>query len=86
MLIFRGGKSAERKVIPARGKALIDTQLFVAVPSGTYGRVAPRSGLGRLASRFMLDTDAGVIDSDRRGVLFVLLFNHPDSDFHGTWR
>ena len=35
------------KVIPARGKALVDTQLSVAVPPGTYGRVAPRSGLGK---------------------------------------
>jgi len=40
--------SAENKVIPARGKALIDTQLSIAVPPGTYGRIAPRSGLGRL--------------------------------------
>ena len=39
-------KSAEKKIIPARGKALIDTQLSIAVPVGTYGRVAPRSGLG----------------------------------------
>ena len=46
VLILRGGKSAERKVISARGKALIDTQLSIAVPPGTYGRVAPRSGLG----------------------------------------
>ena len=38
--------SAETKVIPARGKALVDTQISVAVPAGTYGRVAPRSGLG----------------------------------------
>jgi dUTP pyrophosphatase len=38
--------SAESKVIPAHGKALIDTQLSLAVPPGTYGRVAPRSGLG----------------------------------------
>ena len=38
--------SAESKVIPAHGKALVDTQLSIAVPPGTYGRVAPRSGLG----------------------------------------
>lgn len=38
--------SAEKKIIPARGKALVDTQLSIAVPEGTYGRVAPRSGLG----------------------------------------
>lgn len=38
--------SAEDKVVPARGKALISTGLCIAVPEGTYGRVAPRSGLG----------------------------------------
>jgi dUTP pyrophosphatase len=37
---------AVSKTIPARGKALVDTQLSIAVPEGTYGRVAPRSGLG----------------------------------------
>ena len=36
------------KTIPARGKALVDTQISIAVPVGTYGRVAPRSGLGTL--------------------------------------
>lgn len=70
--------SAERKVIPAHGKALIDTQISIAVPVGTYGRVAPRSGL---ASKFMIDTGAGVIDADYRGVVFVLLFNLSDKDF-----
>ncbi|KAI0736121.1 dUTP pyrophosphatase [Fomitopsis betulina] len=70
--------SAERKAIPARGKALIDTQLSIAVPAGTYGRVAPRSGI---ASKFMIDTGAGVIDADYRGVLYILLFNLSDKDF-----
>ncbi|KAH9850039.1 dUTP pyrophosphatase [Lenzites betulinus] len=70
--------SAEIKVIPAHGKALVDTQISVAVPAGTYGRVAPRSGL---ASKFMIDTGAGVIDADYRGVVFVLLFNLSDKDF-----
>ncbi|TFK74478.1 dUTP diphosphatase [Pluteus cervinus] len=70
--------SAERKVIPAHGKALVDTQISIAVPVGTYGRVAPRSGL---ASKFMIDTGAGVIDADYRGLVFVLLFNYSDKDF-----
>ena len=39
-----------------------------------------------LASKFMIDTGAGVIDADYRGVLFVLLFNLSDNDFTGTWR
>jgi dUTP pyrophosphatase len=40
--------AAEEKTIPARGKALVDLQLSVAVPKGHYGRIAPRSGLGEL--------------------------------------
>ena len=39
---------------------------------------------GHLASKFMIDTGAGVVDADYRGVLFVLLFNHSDVDFTGT--
>jgi dUTP pyrophosphatase len=70
--------SAEQKLIPAHGKALVDLQISVAVPAGTYGRVAPRSGL---ASKFMIDTGAGVIDADYRGTVFVLLFNLSDKDF-----
>jgi len=41
---------------------------------------------GHLASKFMIDTGAGVVDADYRGVLFVLLFNHSDVDFTGTWK
>ncbi|KAF9076494.1 dUTP pyrophosphatase [Rhodocollybia butyracea] len=70
--------SAEKKTVPAHGKALIDTQISIAVPIGHYGRVAPRSGL---ASKFMIDTGAGVIDADYRGIVFVLLFNLSEKDF-----
>ncbi|ORY30791.1 hypothetical protein BCR39DRAFT_528339 [Naematelia encephala] len=70
--------SAEDKTVPARGKALIDLQLSIAVPEGTYGRVAPRSGL---ASKHSIDTGAGVIDADYRGPLMVLLYNFSDVDF-----
>ncbi|EIW72507.1 dUTP pyrophosphatase [Tremella mesenterica] len=70
--------SAEDKVIPARGKALVDLQLSLAIPIGHYGRVAPRSGP---AAKHGIQTGAGVIDSDYRGPLMVLLFNHSDVDF-----
>lgn len=32
----------------------------------------------------MIDTGAGVIDADYRGVVFVLLFNLSDQDFTGA--
>ncbi|KAJ6037335.1 DeoxyUTP pyrophosphatase [Penicillium herquei] len=70
--------SAKETVIPAKGKGLVDTGIAIAVPEGTYGRVAPRSGL---ASKHFIDTGAGVIDADYRGEVKVLLFNHSDVDF-----
>ncbi|KKY15479.1 putative dutpase [Phaeomoniella chlamydospora] len=70
--------SAHDTVIPGRGKALVDTDLAIAVPEGTYGRIAPRSGL---ASKHFIDTGAGVIDADYRGQVKVLLFNHAEADF-----
>lgn len=50
----------------------------MAAPEGTYGRIAPRSGL---ASKHFIDTGAGVIDADYRGEVKVLLFNHSDVDY-----
>ena len=68
-------------VIPARGKALIPTDLSLALPLGTYGRVAPRSGL---AWKHALDVGAGVVDADYRGPLGVVMFNFSDVDYQGT--
>ncbi|KAL2651623.1 hypothetical protein R1flu_019751 [Riccia fluitans] len=70
--------SAHDSTVPARGKALIKTELSIAVPEGTYGRVAPRSGI---AWKNSIDVGAGVIDADYRGPLGVILFNHSDVDF-----
>lgn len=70
--------SAEDCVIPARGKLAVHTGLAIHVPHGTYGRVAPRSGL---AAKHFIDVGAGVIDEDYRGEVLVLLFNHNDTDF-----
>ncbi|CAB90132.1 putative deoxyuridine 5''-triphosphate nucleotidohydrolase [Schizosaccharomyces pombe] len=70
--------AAAECIVPRRGKVLVDTDLAIAVPEGTYGRVAPRSGL---ASKHSIDTGAGVIDADYRGHVRVLLFNYSDVDF-----
>ncbi|KAL4898175.1 dUTPase-like protein [Aspergillus ambiguus] len=70
--------SAKDTVIPAKGKALVDTGIAIAVPEGTYGRIAPRSGL---AAKHFIDTGAGVIDADYRGEVKVLLFNFSEVDF-----
>ncbi|GJN23792.1 hypothetical protein PR202_gb11471 [Eleusine coracana subsp. coracana] len=72
--------SAAEMVVPARGKALVPTDLSIAIPEGTYARIAPRSGL---AWKHSIDVGAGVIDADYRGPMGVILFNHSDVDFAG---
>ena len=42
-----------------KGRALVKTDLQVAIPAGCYGRIAPRSGL---AYKKGIDVGAGVID------------------------
>ncbi|XP_006650392.1 deoxyuridine 5'-triphosphate nucleotidohydrolase [Oryza brachyantha] len=70
--------SAAEAVVPARGKAMVPTDLSIAIPEGTYARIAPRSGL---ALKHSIDVGAGVIDADYRGPVGVILFNHSDADF-----
>ena len=64
--------SSVADTVPARGQKLISTGLAFAIPYGNYGRIAPRSGL---AVKNFIDVGAGVIDSDYRGEVKVLLFN-----------
>jgi dUTP pyrophosphatase len=70
--------SAEEVLVPKRGRAVVKTDIAVALPPGVYGRVAPRSGL---TVKHGLDVGAGVIDADYRGNIGVVLFNHSDEDF-----
>ena len=70
--------SIEELVIPPGGQAIIPTGLSIAVPEGTYGRIAPRSGL---AVKHAIGVGAGVIDRDYRGEVKVVLFNHHPSKY-----
>ena len=74
-------KSAYEYIVPARGKELVKTDLQIEVPEGTYGRIAPRSGL---AWKNHIDVGAGVIDADYRGNIGVVLYNHGNKDFKIT--
>jgi len=65
-------------VICSKGKKLIKTDISIAVPKGTYGRIAPRSSL---ANKHFIDVGAGVIDEDYRGPVGIILFNFSDDDF-----
>lgn len=66
-------RASEAVVIAPGGWAAVPTGLKLAIPEGHVGLVWPRSGL---ALRKGLDTLAGVIDSDYRGEVKVLLANH----------
>uniref|UniRef100_A0A673TQV5 Deoxyuridine 5'-triphosphate nucleotidohydrolase n=1 Tax=Suricata suricatta TaxID=37032 RepID=A0A673TQV5_SURSU len=73
--------SAYDYTVPPMEKALVKTDIQIALPSGCYGRVAPRSGL---ASKHFIDVGAGVIDEDYRGNVGVVLFNFGKEKFEGT--
>lgn len=70
--------SAEDASVPARGRALIKTDIAIAIPPNSYARIAPRSGL---SWKNGIDIGGGVIDFDYSGVVGVILFNHSDVNF-----
>ena len=70
--------SCETGIIEPHSKRLIDIGISVLIPYQYYGRIASRSGL---AVKNSIDVGAGVIDSDYRGNISVVLFNHGDERF-----
>ncbi len=71
-------RASEAQVIEPGGRAAVATGVRVQIPPGHVGLVWPRSGL---AVRHGIDTLAGVIDSDYRGELRVVLVNHGREPF-----
>lgn len=59
-------------------RKLFKTGIAVAIPRGFYGRIAPRSGL---AYKHGIDVMAGVVDSDYRGDVGVILVNLGKENF-----
>lgn len=70
--------SVENVIIQERGRAVVATDLTIILPRGTFGRIAPRSGL---AVKHGIDVGAGIVDADYRGRIEVVLFNHTDDVF-----
>ena len=66
--------------IPPGTSALIPTGLSIAIPNDTEIQIRPRSGLAAKSSISVLNTP-GTIDSDYRGEIKVILYNHGNSDF-----
>ena len=60
--------------------ALIPTGISVAIPNDVEIQIRPRSGLAIKSSISVLNTP-GTIDSDYRGELKIILFNHSNEEF-----
>lgn len=71
-------KSAESCVVPARESRSVTTDLILKLPLNTYGRICSRSGL---AFKHGIEVGAGVIDSDYRGIVHILIHNYSNTDY-----
>jgi dUTP pyrophosphatase len=66
-------RAAQAVVLEPGARAAVATGVRLQIPAGHVGLIWPRSGL---AVRHGIDTLAGVIDSDYRGEVLVVLVNH----------
>lgn len=70
--------SAEELIIPSKKWKAVSTGISIRIPTDCYARIAPRSGL---AFKNGIDIFAGVVDSDYRGEIKVIMMNNGESDF-----
>ncbi len=70
----------KKVVIKPNSSDLIPTGLQVAIPEEFEIQIRPRSGLAAKESIGVLNSP-GTIDSDYRGELKIILFNHSNKDF-----
>ena len=66
--------------IPSNASALIPTGISVAIPDNLEIQIRPRSGLAAKLNIGVLNTP-GTIDSDYRGEIKIILFNHGNENF-----
>ena len=59
-------------ILQPNERRLIGTGIAMAIPEGMWGEIKPRSSL---ATQYGIDIMAGVIDSDYRGEIKVLMHN-----------
>lgn len=70
--------SAEKKEILPWQNAPVSLDLKLAIPVGFFGKIFSRSGL---CLKENISAVAGVIGSDYRGIVKVILFNDSDKKF-----
>ncbi len=69
--------AATEHIIQPGDRTLVSTDIIMKLPSGTYGQIAPRSSMAVKG----IDIGAGIIDSDYRGEIKVLLINASKTPF-----
>mgnify|MGYP001220724670 CR=1 FL=1 len=67
-------------ILKPKESALIPTGLSIAIPDDCEVQIRPRSGLALKNSISLLNTP-GTIDSDYRGEIKIIIFNHGDKVF-----
>ena len=68
--------TAEAKTILPNDLGIVSLELRWEIPNGFYGKMFSRSGF---LVRHMITAEGGVINSDYRGIVKVLLINHHSS-------
>ena len=66
--------------IKPQESVLIPTGITIAIPEDTEVQIRPRSGLAVKSNISVLNTP-GTIDSDYRGEIKIILFNHGKDEF-----
>ena len=67
--------------LKSHSSCLVPTGISVAFPSEFEIQIRPRSGLAAKNNISILNTP-GTIDSDYRGEIKIIIYNHGDSDFN----
>ena len=70
--------AAVNAVVPSNSNDLVSLKLNMEILSGYFAKVHPRASL---LLNYKITTDGGVIDSDYRGTVKVIMINHSKKDF-----
>ena len=69
--------AAEAMTVLPRNCETVSIDFRWSIPKGFYGKIYPRSSL----VKNMITVDAGLIDSDYRGIVHMLIVNHANKAF-----
>ena len=78
--LFAAIKENKTLLIPPSKAEMIPTGIAISVPRGYEAQIRPRSGLAAKNGITVLNSP-GTIDSDYRGEIKVILFNHGNKNF-----